>query len=155
GTGRVKVLDFGLARATSEDAHLTQEGVIVGTPAYMAPEQARGKPVDARCDLFSLGCVLYRMTTGVVPFRGANALAVLRAGAEEPPAAPRQQNPEVPAALSNLILRLLAKERADRPSSAAAVVREMERLQRQPVTPSEIAPRRATPPALVPRKRRR
>ena len=66
-TGRVKILDFGLARATSHDVGLTQEGAIIGTPAYMAPEQSRGEAVDYRCDLFSLGCVFYRMLTGVPP----------------------------------------------------------------------------------------
>src|SRR5207245_1729053 len=75
--GRVKILDFGLARGADDDAHLTQSGAIAGTPAYMAPEQANAAPVDHRCDLFSLGCVLYRLLSGKVPFSGVNATAVL------------------------------------------------------------------------------
>ena len=70
--GRVKILDFGLARTEKEAAHLTASGAIMGTPAYMAPEQARGKHVDARADLFSLGCVLYEMVSGRRPFTGAD-----------------------------------------------------------------------------------
>ncbi|HEV3447860.1 MAG TPA: protein kinase, partial [Gemmataceae bacterium] len=67
--GRVKILDFGLARAATDESHLTQSGAIMGTPAFMAPEQAQGKNVEPRSDLFSLGCVLYRMATGKAPFR--------------------------------------------------------------------------------------
>ncbi|MBM4073393.1 MAG: serine/threonine protein kinase [Planctomycetes bacterium] len=69
GESHVKILDFGLARALADDMHLTQPGAILGTPAYMAPEQARGEAVDHRCDLFSLGVVLYRLATGRLPFR--------------------------------------------------------------------------------------
>jgi serine/threonine protein kinase/DNA-directed RNA polymerase subunit RPC12/RpoP len=119
--GRVKILDFGLARAASESAQLTQPGVIVGTPAYMAPEQAQGKEVDARCDLFSLGCVLYRMCTGELPFKGANTLAVLRALAVDTPKDPAELRTGVPAALSALILRLLARTPEHRPASAQEV----------------------------------
>ena len=68
--GRVKILDFGLARAASEESGPTQQGAIIGTPAYMAPEQGRGDSVDGRCDLFSLGVVLYRLCTGQQPFQG-------------------------------------------------------------------------------------
>src|SRR5262249_21869996 len=88
--GRVKLLDFGIARALADDAHLTQEGHIAGTPHYMAPEQAEGKAVDHRGDLFSLGCILYRMTTGRLPFPGASTLSVFRALAVQKPLPPRQ-----------------------------------------------------------------
>ena len=72
---RVHILDFGLARMDN-DMPLTQVGEIIGTPAYMAPEQAAGTELDRRCDLFSLGCVLYQLCTGQLPFRGGNAIAI-------------------------------------------------------------------------------
>ena len=75
---RAKILDFGLARPRQEGQELlTQTGAILGTPSYMAPEQARGLPIDQRADLFSLGCVLYEMSTGKRPFTGADTMAVL------------------------------------------------------------------------------
>jgi WD40 repeat protein len=117
--GRVKILDFGLARAADDEAHLTGTGHIVGTPAYMSPEQARGEAVDLRCDLFGLGCVLYRMVTGEPPFRGTDAVSTLLAVATATPQPVRQLAPDTPAALAQLIERLLAKAPANRPSSAA------------------------------------
>lgn len=85
-TGRVKLLDFGLARsAGGDDAHLTQTGVILGTPAFMSPEQARGEQVDPRSDLFSLGCVLYRMATGLLPFQGRDMVSTLLSLANDHP----------------------------------------------------------------------
>src|SRR5438132_1822668 len=84
GVERVKVTDFGLARAMT-DASLTQSGVVAGTPQYMAPEQAEGKTVDQRTDLFSLGSVLYAMCTGRAPFRASGSMAVLKRVCEEPP----------------------------------------------------------------------
>jgi len=100
-THRVKILDFGLARAAGDDSHLTQQGAIVGTPAYMAPEQARGEEIDARCDLFSLGCVLYRMCTGELPFKGDDTISILSALALETPPAPAAVNPQLPGGLSD------------------------------------------------------
>ncbi|QDU18392.1 serine/threonine-protein kinase [Urbifossiella limnaea] len=127
--GRVKLLDFGLARgAGGGDPGLTGTGDILGTPAYMAPEQARGQPLDHRCDLFSLGCVLYRMATGRVPFQGDSAYAVIVAVASEEPVPPRAVNPDVPPALEALIESLLAKDPAGRPASAAAALAEMRRV---------------------------
>lgn len=120
--GRVKVLDFGLARLTSEAGHLTQSGAIVGTPAFMAPEQGRGQGVDARSDLFSLGAVLYRMATGRTPFRGTDTMSMLTSLATDIPAHPQTYNPELPPHLAELIVRLLAKDPAKRPQSAREVI---------------------------------
>jgi hypothetical protein len=119
--GRVKILDFGLARSAHEDVHLTQAGAIVGTPAYMPPEQAHGGMVDARCDLYSLGCVLYRLCTGVLPFKADTTMGLLLALATEQPKSVRELNPDVPPALADLIMRLLAKDPAQRPATAREV----------------------------------
>jgi hypothetical protein len=117
----VKVLDFGLARADRQDKALTQEGMLLGTPQYMAPEQWRGKAVDGRSDLFALGVVLYEMATGELPFKGTDAAAVLRALELEQPTAPRELRPDLPMKLAALIGRLLAKAPQDRPASAREV----------------------------------
>jgi len=129
--GRVKILDFGLARAETDEVHLTQSGAIVGTPAYMSPEQADCADVDHRSDLFSLGSVLYRLCTGEMAFKGDRTLAILSALALETPKPPRELNPEVPPALSDLVMRLLAKKPADRPASAEAVAAELENISNQ------------------------
>jgi Protein kinase domain/Concanavalin A-like lectin/glucanases superfamily len=120
--GRVKILDFGLARLSGQDGHLTQSGAIVGTPAYMAPEQARGQGVDARSDLFSLGGVLYRLATGRTAFAGTDTMSVLMSLASDTPADPRTLNSELPAHLADLIVRLLQKDPARRPQSAREVI---------------------------------
>jgi ABC-type branched-subunit amino acid transport system substrate-binding protein len=128
GTGRAKLLDFGLARSARDDAHLTRTGIIMGTPAYMAPEQAEGEAVDARCDLFSLGCVLYELAAGARPFQGPTAMAVLKATALTHPTPVRNRNPEMPPALAELIGQLMAKRPEDRPASAAAVVEAIQAI---------------------------
>jgi serine/threonine protein kinase len=120
GLAKVKITDFGLARAAGEFG-LTESGVVAGTPEYMAPEQARGEPVDHRADLFSLGSVMYAMCTGVPPFRAASAVAVLRRVSDEQPAPVRSLNPEVPAWLAAVIARLMTKDLAHRFQSAAEV----------------------------------
>ena len=110
---RVKITDFGLARAV-DDASLTQSGVVAGTPLFMAPEQARCEPIDHRADLFSLGAVLYAMCTGRSPFRASTTLGVLRRVCDDTPRPIREVNPEIPTWLATIIDRLLAKEPAKR-----------------------------------------
>jgi serine/threonine protein kinase len=123
GRDRVKILDFGLARVAGGDTHLTASGVLIGTPAYMAPEQARGgQGVGPQSDLFSLGCVLYRLCTGELPFKGADTLATLTALAMVEPPRVNLLNPEAPPTLADLIARMLAKDPTGRPPSARAVV---------------------------------
>ncbi len=131
---RVKLLDFGLARSTAADSQLTSAGMILGTPSYMAPEQASGEAVDHRADLFSLGVVLYRMTTGQLPFPGKNVMETLKRLATVIPASPSSINPTVPRELSDLIDRLLQKDRDARPASAREVAAELRRS-RSPVAP--------------------
>jgi hypothetical protein len=147
---RVKILDFGLARAVTDDAQLTQQGVVVGTPGNMAPEQAKGEPVDARCDLFSLGCVLYHMSTGQLPFRAGDAIAALLAVATESPRPPGDLNPTLPAALCSLIMQLLAKSPDERPASAVATVHALEAIEREELTAVDALPA-AEPVSRVPK----
>jgi serine/threonine protein kinase len=125
GLVRVKITDFGLARM-ADDVRLTQNGVLAGTPEYMAPEQARGEVVDHRADLFSLGSVLYACCTGASPFGGATTVAVLRQVCDEAPRPLRALNPEVPAWLEAVILRLLAKEPGQRVQSAGELAALLE-----------------------------
>lgn len=127
---RVKLLDFGLARYAHDDTKLTHTGVIMGTPAFMSPEQARGNPVDHRTDLFSLGCILYSLATGVKPFRDDNTMAALTSLAVDTPDPVNEVNPDVPEELSDLIMRLLEKKPEDRPASADEVVRLFDRLRK-------------------------
>ena len=134
--GSVKLLDFGLARAIETDTPLTQQGSIVGTPAFMAPEQATGDAIDARSDLFSLGCVLYRMCTGTLPFDGSNAVATLMAIVGKEPTPPREIDSGIPIPLSDLILRLLAKKPTDRPATAQEVIATLDSM---PPPPAEAA----------------
>ncbi len=158
---RVKVLDFGLARpvAAGQDNPVTEAGAVLGTPAYMAPEQARGEEVDGRADLFSLGCVLYQMSTGTRPFQGETLMAVLSSVLLDQPEAPRQRNPEMPAALSELVLRLLAKDREQRPASAQAVAEELASFAADVIgteTRSVVVSRETKhPPATEPPRRKR
>ncbi len=155
GTGRVKLLDFGLARQVDSDTHLTRVGAVVGTPAFMSPEQARGETLDVRGDLFSLGCALYLMSTGEAPFIGVDHAAVMAAVERETPAAPKKLRPTLPAELSELIMRLLEKDREQRPQSAdevAQALREIESTLAQPKpTAAADAPRNPRP--TTPRRR--
>ena len=117
---RVKITDFGLARVTSESA-ITRHGFIAGTPPYMSPEQANGKPLDHRSDLFSLGSVLYLLCTGQVAFHAESAIAVLRRVTDHEPEPIRLVNPAIPNWLCEVIAKLMAKRPEDRIQSAKEV----------------------------------
>jgi WD40 repeat protein/serine/threonine protein kinase len=130
--GRVKILDFGLARAVSDGPQLTREGALIGTPAFMSPEQVNGRPVDARGDLFSLGCVLYQMATGRQPFAGPDTTSTLLAVSHCRPRPPEQVRPGLAPALCALILHLLAKNPDDRPASAGAVIAMVAAIEADP-----------------------
>ncbi len=147
-----KVLDFGLARSVDGDGGLTQSRMIVGTPQYMAPEQARGAPPNVRSDLFSLGCVLYQMTTGRQPFVGRNVLDQLRALAVDVPPPVSELRENAPTELSRLIHDLLEKAPSSRPTSATDVadrLREIATTQTQPPHVDHGSWRRWTLAAIV------
>ena len=120
--------DFGIAKLLNDDQRLTMPGLIIGTAAYMAPEQADGRAIDARTDLYALGVVLYEMLTGRVPFDADTPMAVLTKHAYEPPPPPRSLNPNLPAAVESALLRALAKNPADRYQSAAEMAADLERV---------------------------
>jgi serine/threonine protein kinase len=132
---RVKIVDFGLACGTAEDGRLTQAGAVIGTPSYMAPEQANAKELDSRCDLFSLGAVLYQASTGVLPFGGKDTLSVLAALASKTPTAPHKLVPSLPRSFSDLVMSLLTKDREERIQTAKEVVQTIEILERSPAAP--------------------
>jgi serine/threonine protein kinase len=130
--GRVKVLDFGLARGGEDEPGLTHHGAPIGTPAFMSPEQALGKPVDHRADLFSLGATLYRLLTGRLPFTGRTTGAMFASLLEDDPPPVHELNPAVPPTLASLVHRLLAKSPLQRPASALVVARELIAMEKTP-----------------------
>jgi serine/threonine protein kinase len=129
--GRVKILDFGLARLTEGGEALTADGAVLGTPAYMAPEQAAGDPATPASDLFSLGAVLYRLAAGRRPFTGHTPYAAFASLATETPVPVRERNPAVPEPLADLIAALLDKDPSRRPGSAADVADALAAIERE------------------------
>jgi len=125
GVERVMLTDFGLARAV-DDATLTRSGLIAGTPHYMSPEQARGDAVDTRSDMFSLGSVLYAMSTGRPPFRAESTYGILRRVTDDQPRPMRELNPEVPVWFDAVVMKLLTKSAADRFESVEQIAQILE-----------------------------
>jgi serine/threonine protein kinase/tetratricopeptide (TPR) repeat protein len=137
-SGQTKILDFGLAKSArdgSSDAamedSLTAMGVIPGTAVYMSPEQARGEELDPRSDLFSLGVVLYEMSTGKKPFATGNVITTLDAVLNQKPVSPRQLNPKVPVDLEGIIGRAMEKDRGHRYPNALAMKGDMQSLRKE------------------------
>ena len=122
---RIKLLDFGIARSLATLDAATMTGTIVGTPAYMAPEQVRGDWVGASADVYGLGAVMFRCLTGRAPFDGPHPLAVLAKIVLEPPATLRELRTDVPPALEQLVLRMLSKDPAARPANGEALLEEL------------------------------
>jgi len=136
--GRVKILDFGLARRIAGETSLTSTGFIVGTPNYMSPEQASGVEIDPRSDLFSLGAVLYTMLTGELPFPGSSAMAVMMALANKIPPSANLKNPSIPTDVAAFVDRSLEKDPNKRPQSAREVITELDKFLTQPAGHSAL-----------------
>jgi serine/threonine protein kinase len=127
--GAVKVVDFGLARTSDNNEGLSMPGQIVGTPFYMSPEQAQGTALDVRSDLYSLGATFYHLITGRRCFEGETALAVLLKHLNEQPVPPHQLCPDLPPAVSQVVLTMMAKNPDDRYPSGEAVVKALEAVE--------------------------
>jgi beta-lactam-binding protein with PASTA domain/predicted Ser/Thr protein kinase len=129
--GQTKVTDFGIARAlgqSTEQTQMTQTGMVIGTAAYLSPEQAQGNPVDARSDVYSLGCVLYETLTGRPPFTGDAPLAIAYKHVREDPVPPSTVNPDVPRELDAVTLKALAKNPDNRYASAEEMREDLQRF---------------------------
>src|SRR5690606_8903490 len=163
--GVIKLMDFGLAKDMS-NPKLTQTGAVVGSLYYISPEQAQGlDQTDHRTDIYSFGAVLYEMSTGKKPFERHNSFGLLQAAVNEHPAPPHELDPSIPEALSNAVLRAMAKAPEERFQSAKEVRRAREAIARNPAAGVALSPARtkiptkprrvATAPTAVERVRRR
>jgi len=146
--GTVRIMDFGIARSVQTKGW-TGEGIAVGTPEYMSPEQAEGQDVDKRTDIYSLGIILYEMITGKVPFEGETTLSILRKQEFEPPIPPREWNPQIPESLNRLILKCLEKKKERRYQNAEEVLSELGSIGTT-VLKAQKTPSRKTAKSILP-----
>jgi len=136
--GTAKLMDFGLARSVA--TRMTSEGAVIGTVFYLAPEQALGKELDGRADLYALGVILYELCTGQLPFSGDDPFTVITQHLHAPVVPPRAKNESIPASLDSLILQLMSKEPQERPASATVVKEMLEAIAKAPATAPLEAP---------------
>jgi serine/threonine-protein kinase len=138
--GAVKVMDFGIARAVADNsATVTQTANVIGTAQYLSPEQARGESVDARSDVYSTGCLLYELVTGVPPFQGDSPVAVAYQHVRENPVMPSARNPEIPRVVDSIVMKALAKNQLNRYQSAGDMRQDLQRaLAGQPVAAEAV-----------------
>ncbi len=136
--GIAKLMDFGLARSVA--SRLTMEGTIIGTVFYLAPEQALGKELDGRADLYALGAMLYEFCTGQLPFSGDDPFAIITQHLHAPVVPPRAKNDAIPVSLDALVVRLLSKDPDERPASAALVLEMLDEVASAPSRPQVEAP---------------
>lgn len=163
--GQARIMDFGIARSLKGKG-ITGEGVVIGTPEYMSPEQVEGKEADQRSDIYSLGIILYEMVTGRVPFEGDTPFSVAYKHKHEAPVEPRKLNPQLPDAFNRVILRCMEKDREKRFQTAQELLADLEKIEkgapaaaerataaRKPLTSKEITVtfslRKLLVPALV------
>ncbi|HEV8683599.1 MAG TPA: Stk1 family PASTA domain-containing Ser/Thr kinase [Actinomycetota bacterium] len=140
-SGETKVMDFGIARATAGADTLTQTAAVLGTAAYLSPEQAQGKPVDARSDIYAVGCVLFEMLTAHPPFEGESPVAIAYKHVRETPTPPSRFNRDVPKELDAIVLKCLAKNPDNRYQTTREMAEDLHRLARgQPVTATPVLP---------------
>ena len=161
--GAVKVMDFGIARAVADNsATVTQTANVIGTAQYLSPEQARGEAVDARSDVYSTGCLLYELVTGVPPFQGDSPVAVAYQHVREAATAPSSRVPGLPPALDSIVMKALAKNPQNRYQSAGEMRSDLQRaLANQPVSAESVMTdaertqfiaRTPPPPVVLPRR---
>jgi len=139
--GNARIMDFGIARSLKANG-MTGEGVIIGTPEYMSPEQVEAKEVDQRSDIYSLGVILYEMVTGQLPFEGDTPLSIALKHKSEEPKDPIKLNPQIPDDLSQLILRCLEKDKARRYQNASDVHSDLENIEKGIPSTARVTPGR-------------